>query len=187
MGWGGNKPPYLSSQVRDREGIYIAKQSMIFRTDTLSALKFPQSSDAPIYVDPARSLVWQTYNQATKEHSFYTAQLHKRVVKLTTGDVTIATPIGHSFAVVECRVRIITPATASATGVFTINGVNVTGATAIALDAAAGTLHTSIPTAANTGTTGQAIAFDVTGDTNATFKGEVEVVYRPTGQFTVTL
>lgn len=165
----------------------MAKQSMIFRTDTLTALKFPQSTDAPIYVDPARSLVWQTYNPATKEHSFYTAQLCKRVSKLTTGDVTIATPTGHSFTVVEARVRVITPATASATGKFTINGVDVTGATAIALDASAGTLHTSVPTAANTGSTGQAIAFDVTGDTDGTFKGEVEVVYRPTGQFTVTL
>lgn len=165
----------------------MAKQSMIFRTDTLTALKFPQSTDAPIYVDPARSLVWQTYNPATKEHSFYTAQLCKRVTKLVTGSATVATPTGHSFSVTEVRVRVITPATASATGKFTINGVDVTGATAIALDAAAGTLHTSIPTAANTGTTGQAIAFAVTGDTDGTFKGEVEVVYRPTGQFTVTL
>ena len=160
---------------------------MIFRTDTLSAMKFPQSSDAPIYVDPARSLVWQTYNQATAAHSYYTAQLCKRVVKTVTATTTIASPTGLSFTLIEARVRIVAAATASATGKFTINGVDVTTATAIALDAAAGTLHTSIPSAANTGTTGQAIAFAVTGDTNGTFKGEVEIVYRPTGQFTVTL
>jgi hypothetical protein len=160
---------------------------MIFKTDTLTAIKFPQASDAPIYVDPARSLVWQTYNQAAKTYSFYTAQLHKRVAVIQSVTGTVATPTGHSFTLVEARVRIIAAATASATGKFTINGVDVTGATAIALDAAVGTIHTSIPTAANTGTTGQAIAFAVTGDTNLTFKGEVEVVYRPTGQFTVTL
>ena len=165
----------------------MAKQSVVFRTDTLVALKMPQSSDAPMYVDPARSLVWQTYNQATAAHSFYTAQLCKRVVKSVTATTTLASPTGLSFTVIEARVRIVSAATASATGKFTINAVDVTGATAIALDAAVGTLHTSIPTAANTGTTGQAIAFAVTGDTAGTFKGEVEVVYRPTGQFTVTL
>ena len=160
---------------------------MIFRTDTLSAIKFPQSTDAPIYVDPPRSLVWQIYNPATKAYSFYTAQLFKRSTATLLATGTIVSPTGYSFLVAEARVRIIASATASATGKFTINGVDVTGATAIALDAAAGTIHTSIPTAANTGTTGQAIAFAVTGDTDATFKGEVEVVYRPTGQFTVTL
>jgi hypothetical protein len=160
---------------------------MIFRTDTLVALKFPQSTDAPIYVDPARSLIWQVYNPATQAHSFYTARLYKRASKTVTATTTITSPTGYSFAVEECRVRIITPATAAATGAFTINGTNITGATAIALDAAAGTLHTSIPTAVNTGTTGQAIAFAVTGDTDLTFKGEAEVVFRPSGQFTATL
>lgn len=165
----------------------MAKQSMIFRTDTLTAIKFPQASDAPIYVDPARSLVWQIYNPATQAYSFYTAQLFKRATKVVTATATITTPTGYSFSVAEARVRIIVPATASATGKFTINGVDVTGATAIALDAAAGTIHTSIPTGANTGTTGQAIAFTVASDTNLTFKGEVEVIFRPTGQFTATL
>lgn len=165
----------------------MAKQSMVFRTDTFSALKFPQSTDAPVYVDPARSLVWQVYNTAAGTHSFYTAQLFKRVVKTVTATGNIVAPTGFSFLLAEARVRIISPATASATGKFTINGSDVTGATSIALDAAAGTIHTSIPTGGNTGTTGQQIGFTVTSDTDGTFKGEVEVVYRPTGQFTATL
>jgi len=159
---------------------------MIFRTDTLTALKFPQSGDAPIYGDPARSLVWQIYNPATKAYSFYTAQLHKRVSKLTNVTTAIVTP-NVAFNIVECRVRIIKPATASATAAFQIVSTPVTGATAIALDAAAGTIHTSIPTGANTAASGNAINFTMTGDTNGTFMGEVEVVYRPTGQFTVTV
>jgi hypothetical protein len=165
----------------------MAKQSMIFRTDTLTAIKFPQSFDAPLYVGPPRNLVWQIYNPATQAYSFYAARLYKRFSKVVQTTGTVVSPTGYSWIVEECRVRIINPATASATGKFTANASDMTGATAIALDAAAGTIHTSIPTAVNTGTTGQAIGFTVTGDTNLTFKGEVEVVYRPTGQFTATV
>jgi hypothetical protein len=159
---------------------------MIFRTDTLTALKFPQSGDAPIYVDPARSLVWQIYNPATKAYSFYTAQLHRRVSKLTNGTVALHT-MNVAFNIEECRVRIIKPATASATGVFNISGTPITGATAIPLDAAAGTIHTSVPTGADTGAAAAVINFVVTGDTSGTLMAEVEIVYRPTGQFTVTV
>lgn len=163
------------------------KPSVVFRTQTLSEHKFPQNHDAPMFVDPARSLVWSVYNPATAVTSDYTTQLFKRSVVTLTASGTIVSPTGHSFLVAETRVRIINPATASATGKFTINGSDVTGATSLAIDSAAGTIITAIPTAANTGTTGQAIAFAVASDTNGTFKGEVEVVYRPTGTFTVTL
>jgi hypothetical protein len=163
------------------------KPSVVFKTQTLSERKYRENHDSPCVVNPGKAFVYSTYNPATGVLSDYTFPVHKSVVTTLTGSGTITTPTGYSFTLVEARVRIINPATASATGVITINASNVTGATAIPLDAAVGTIRHIVPTGANTGTTGQAIAFAVSGDTNGTFKGEVEVVFRPTGQFSTAL
>lgn len=159
------------------------KPSTLFKVGSFIERKLPQSSNPVAVIGAAKNLVWAIYSQATGTYTEYTAQLFRRTAKAVSGSATITTPAGASFILVETRVRITQPATASAVGKFTINGSDVTGATAIALDSAAGTIITSIPTAANTGSSGQAIAFAVSGDTNGTFRGEVEVVYRPTGQF----
>jgi hypothetical protein len=165
------------------------KPSVVFKTQTLLERKFIGNHDAPCFVNPGKAFVYSTYNQAEGYARDYSFPVHRLFSKRMTADGAIIDPVGYDFDVVEVRIRIVNPATASATGAIEIDGTAVEGADAIPLDGAAGTLLFVLPDVDGTeaGVAADDISLDVTGDTNGTFVGEVEVVIKPADGTTITV
>lgn len=165
----------------------MKKLGIIERTPNLTERKHADTMGAAVWVDVSGKLNISVPSQAlgfvpfkADDPVIFTFPVYQKVAQKVKGTTTVIDESGRAGTITELRVRIIAPATASATGKFTIEGVDVTGGTAFALDSAAGTTILKVPTAALTVAAGDDVAFAVAGDTNGSLQAEVEVVLRAT-------